>query len=274
MKTKNYGEKPVALVTGASSGIGEACANALLNEGYRVFAASRRSAPADSSARATVIAMDVSSRASVDTAVSEILKQVGRIDLLINNAGYSLVGAVEDTSDEELLAQLETNLLGPWRLCRAVLPTMRPHGGCIINIGSIGGRIGLPFQAAYNASKFGLVGFTEALSAEVRDWPIRVVLVEPGNYRTAITANRTFAAGANGQSPYAVRFEVANRVIAAAEESGHGPQEVARLVVRIAATASPRLCYRVGPLLERWAPTVKAVLPGRLFERLLIAQYS
>jgi len=270
----NSGEKRVALVTGASSGIGEACANTLLRRGYRVFGASRRFTALPSS-NFVSIPMDVSSKESVEAAVANLLAQEGQVDLLINNAGYSLVGAVEDTTDEEIRAQLETNLLGPWRVCRAVLPTMRAQArGCIINIGSIGGRIGLPFQAAYSASKFGLSGFTEALSAEVTAWSIRVVLIELGNYRTAITQHRQIAAGATGVSAYSRRFDRATHVIAAAEETAQLPEQVATLVAIIAERALPRLLYRAGPLLERIAPIAKAMLPGRLFERLLMSHYS
>jgi len=268
-------ETRVALVTGASSGVGEACANALLGQGYRVIGASRRSRMAASSINFLSMAMDVSSRDSVDAAIENIRHTVGRVDLLVNSAGYSLVGAVEDTSDDEARAQLETNLLGTWRLCRAVSPMMRAqNGGCIINIGSIGGRIGLPFQAAYSASKFGLAGLTEALSAELRAWHIRVVLIELGNYKTGITANRTIAKCAKGPSPYAARFQAATRIIAEAEENGRSPEEVAKLVVRVADAESPRLSYQIGPIVERVAIIAKAILPSRAFERLLVRQYS
>src|SRR3977135_3100878 len=127
-------ETRVALVTGASSGIGQACARALVRKGYRVFGASRRFAATAQSANFASIPMNVSSRESVEAAVATSRSTAGRVDLLVNNAGYSLIGSVEDTSDEEARAQIETNLLGPWRLCRAVLPMMRDqHRGCIIN---------------------------------------------------------------------------------------------------------------------------------------------
>jgi NAD(P)-dependent dehydrogenase (short-subunit alcohol dehydrogenase family) len=268
-------ETRVALVTGASSGIGQACARALVRKGYRVFGASRRFAATAQSANFASIPMNVSSRESVEAAVATIRSTAGRVDLLVNNAGYSLIGSVEDTSDEEARAQIETNLLGPWRLCRAVLPMMRDqHRGCIINIGSMGGRIGLPFQAAYSASKFGLAGFTEALSAELRPWPIRVVLIELGDYRTGITAHRKVALGATGQSAYKAMFEVASRRIAEAEENGRLPGEVANLVVKVAEADSPRLSYQAGPITERVALIAKAILPSRAFERLLVRQYS
>jgi NAD(P)-dependent dehydrogenase (short-subunit alcohol dehydrogenase family) len=270
------GNKPVALVTGASSGIGEACAIALARKGYRVFGASRRPKPPTNLHGFTPIEMDVSKRQSVEAAVADIRRAAARVDVLVNNAGYSLVGAVEDTSDEEAMAQLETNLLGPCRLCRSILPIMRdqPDGGHIINVGSIGGRIGLPFQAAYSASKFALAGFTEALSAELRGWPIRVVLIELGDYRTGITENRKVAAGAGGGSAYATRFAAARRRIDEAEQNGRLPDEVAQLVLRVIETAVPRLAYQAGPVTERLALVGKAVLPGRMFERLLVQQYS
>jgi NAD(P)-dependent dehydrogenase (short-subunit alcohol dehydrogenase family) len=220
--------------------------------------------------------MDVSNTESVEAAVAAIRRTAGRIDVLVNNAGYSLVGSIEDTSDEEARSQIETNFFGAWRLCRAVLPTMREQrdGGYIINIGSIGGRIGLPFQAAYSASKFALAGFTEALSGELREWPIRVVLIELGDYRTSMTANRKFAARATEGSAYASKFEVARRRIAEAEERGRPPSEVANLVLRVIDSAAPRLSYQAGPAMERLALVAKAVLPSRIFERLLIRQYS
>lgn len=266
--------KRVAIVTGASSGIGAACAREMLRNGYRVFCASRTNADPIDSEDFHFIYMDVTQNESVLAAVAEIWEREHRIDILVNNAGYSLVGAVEDTSDEEVSAQLNVNLLGPWRLARAVVPLMRGQGsGCIINIGSIGGCIGLPFQAAYSASKFGLAGLTEALSAELADWPIRVILFELGNYRTAITKNRILAKGAVGSKAYAGRFERAKQLIDRAELQGHSPEGVAKQIVRAARSSAPRLSYRSGPLFERLAPSAKAILPSRLFECLLIREY-
>jgi NAD(P)-dependent dehydrogenase (short-subunit alcohol dehydrogenase family) len=275
-KPADHEKQLVALVTGASSGIGEACATALARQGYRVFGASRHPSSVTSSSNMIPMEMDVSSTESVEAAVAAIRRTAGRIDVLVNNAGYSLVGSIEDTSDEEARSQIETNFFGAWRLCRAVLPTMREQrdGGHIINIGSIGGRIGLPFQAAYSASKFALAGFTEALSGELRGWPIRVVLIELGDYRTSITANRKVAARATEKSAYASRLKVARRRIAEAEERGRPPSEVANLVLRVIDSAAPRLSYQAGPALERLALVAKAVLPSRIFERLLIRQYS
>jgi len=263
----------VALVTGASSGIGAACAAGLARAGYRVIGASRTE-PVGGIEGVDWRAMDVRSRASVDEAVAGILAQKGRIDLVVQCAGYSLVGAVEDSDDADITAQLDTNLTGAWRVARAILPVMRAQGdGCILLIGSIGGSIGLPFQAGYSASKFALAGFAEALSAEVRDLGIRVVLVEPGNYRTPINQRRVRVARADERSAYDAAFTRALATILIDEARGHDPAALADRIVQIAGSQAPKLRYRVGPWMERLAPLAKALLPGRLFERILIGLY-
>lgn len=264
----------VVLVTGASSGIGEACARHLARHGFRVFGTSRRAE--DDAAGFERIAMDVDSDASVERGVAQVLARAGRIDAVVNNAGWALAGAVEDTTADEARAQMETNLFGAWRVCRAVLPAMRAAGrGHIVNIGSIGGRVGLPYQAAYSASKFALAGFTEALSGEVRPLGIHVTLIEPGNYRTGITAKRRVAAGAANGSAYAAAFGKVLQIIQRDENRGAPPQEVARLVHRILESRSPRMRYMVGPVSERLAAALgKALLPGRTFERVIMGLYG
>ena len=265
----------VVLITGASSGIGEACARYLAERGFRVFGTSRRGARAARDG-VEMVAMDVDSDASVEAGVAEVLQRAGRIDAVVNNAGWALAGAVEDTSADEARAQMETNLFGVWRVCRAVLPAMRAAGrGHIVNIGSIGGRIGLPYQAAYSASKFAVAGFTEGLSGEVRPFGIHAVLIEPGNYRTGRTAQRRIAAAAGNGSAYAAAFGKALQVIERDENRGGAPEEVARLVHRVLSSRSPKMRYMVGPVSERLAAALgKALLPGRTFERVVMGVYG
>ena len=269
-------ENRVVLVTGASSGIGQACARHLAERGFQVFGTSRRAADGAASGGVEMVAMDMDSDASVEAGVAAVLARAGRIDAVVNNAGWALAGAVEETPVDQARAQMETNLFGVWRVCRAVLPAMRAAGGgYIVNIGSIGGRVGLPFQAAYSASKFAVAGFTEALSGEVRPFGIHAVLVEPGNYRTGITASRRTAAAARGGSAYAAAFAKALEIITRDEHRGGDPQEVARLVHRILQTPSPRLRYLVGPAGERLAAAIgKTLLPGRTFERVVMRLYG
>lgn len=267
----------VALVTGASSGIGEACARHLAGRGFRVFGTSRQaSSDAAADGGVEMLPMDVDSDASVQSAVATLLARTGgRIDAVVNNAGWALAGSVEDTTPDEARAQFETNLLGTWRVCRAVLPAMRGAGrGHIVNVGSIGGRVGLPFQAAYSASKFAVAGFTEALSGEVRPFGIHAVLIELGNYRTGITATRRIASGTGDGSSYAAPFAKALAVIEQDEHRGADPAQVARLVGRILDMRSPRLRYMVGPAFERFAAAGKSVVPGRLFERIVMRLYN
>lgn len=266
----------VVLVTGASSGIGEACARHLAAHGFRVFGTSRRAAASPADGGIEMLEMDVDSDASVDRAVRTLLDRAGRINAVVNNAGWALAGSVEDTSADEARAQMETNFLGVWRVCRAVLPAMRAAGrGHIVNIGSIGGRVGLPYQAAYSASKFAVSGFTEALSGEVRPFGIHAVLIEPGNFRTGITAARRVAAGAGEGSAYARRFAKAMEIIARDEERGADPEGVARVVRRVLDTPKPRLRYMVGPAGERLAAAAgKTLLPGRVFERVIMNLYG
>jgi NAD(P)-dependent dehydrogenase (short-subunit alcohol dehydrogenase family) len=268
----------VVLITGASRGIGAACARLLAEHGHRVFGTSRRAPAASSPATLgrgslELLPMDVDRDASVAAGVRYVLDRAGRLDVAVNNAGMGILGPVEDTSVAEARAQLETNLLGPWRVCRAVLPAMRAQGGgLIVNIGSIGGLTGIPFQGAYSASKFGLEGLTEALRLEVRPFGIRVVIVEPGNIDTQATACSPGTGARSGA--YDHDLERAREAMIRSEAGGAPPEAVARLLARVMATPRPRVRYTVGPVPERAAASVKRVLPSRLFERLLLPAYG
>lgn len=272
------GEREVVLITGATSGIGQACADYLARRGYRVFGTGRRAPFPPTPAQAgspTLIHMDVTQDDSVRRAVAYILETTGRIDVLVNNAGYSLAGAVEDTTVEEAKAQFETNFFGVHRVCRAVLPIMRAQGGgLIVNMGSIAGVVALPFQPFYSASKFALAGYTEALRHEVRAFGIRVTLIEPGDIRTPLTEHRVRAAAWGPDSPYAARAERALEIEERDERRGAAPEEVARLLERILRTADPAPHYRVGPFFERVAAALKGIMPARLFHRAVAKYYG
>jgi NAD(P)-dependent dehydrogenase (short-subunit alcohol dehydrogenase family) len=268
----------VVLVTGAARGIGAACARLLAQRGHRVFGTSRQAgAPGSPEALGQgsleMLRMDVDREDSVRAGVRHVLEQAGRLDVAVNNAGIGIVGSVEDTSEEEARAQFDTNLLGTWRVCRAALPAMRQQGGgLIVNIGSIGGLAGIPFQAAYSASKFGLEGLTESLRLEVRPFGIRVVIIEPGNIDTESTARSPYTA--TRTSAYDEHLERARDAMVRGEAHGAKPEAVARLLERIMRTARPRVRYTVGPVPERAAVSVKRVMPSRLFERILLPAYG
>lgn len=253
----------VVLITGASSGIGQACARHLARQGYRVFGTSRRP---EATAEFEMISMDVTDDESVRQGVEEVMRRAGRLDILVNNAGFGIAGAVEDTSPEEAIAQLETNFFGVLRLCRAVLPIMRAQGsGTIVNIGSLAGLIALPFQGLYSASKFALEGLSEALRMEVQPFGIRVVLIEPGDVRTNFTSRRRRTRASVG-SPYAEKMERALAVAEYDEQHGVPPEAVARVLGRVLRLRHPRLRYRAGSLFQKFAASAKRFLPEMLFE--------
>jgi len=260
-------KKPkVILITGASSGIGRACALYLSSFGHHVYGTSRRAEfPGETASFPVMIPMDVTSEESVSKAVRFILEKEGRIDVLINNAGYGLAGAVEDTTYEEALQQFETNFFGAHRVIKHVLPSMRERkSGMIINISSIAGLIGLPFQPFYSASKFALEGLSEALMHEVKPFNIKVVLVEPGDLKTEFTDRRTIAK-LGLHSPYTEQMKITLAVAERDERQGAPPEEVARTIARIISSTNPKPRYRTGPFYEKLAVFLKRLLPERVF---------
>lgn len=264
--------KQVVLVVGGSSGIGLSCAQELAVRGHYVYGSSRRAEfPAWGFAP---IQIDVCSDASVEQAVSRIIRERGRIDVVINSAGYGLAGAVEDTSLAEAQAQMDTNFFGVLRVCKAVLPHMRAQrSGLIINISSLAGGMGLPFQGIYCASKFAVEGLTESLRQEALPFGVRVVSVQPGDVRTPITDNRVLSASAQHGSSYRAMFQRTLEVIEAGERAGVHPDAIARQTADLLSVRRPAVSYMVGLFAQRLAAQLKRVLPQRLFERLLMSHY-
>ncbi len=261
----------VVLVTGASSGIGASCASYLASRGFRVYGASRRALAPEG---VNPLAMDVGSDTSVHRAVQSVMEREGRLDIVVNNAGIGVAGAVEDTSIEEAKAQFEVNFFGVLRVCRAALPFLRARGsGYLINVGSIGGLIAIPYQGLYSASKFAIEGLTESLRMEVRPFGIRTVLIEPGDHRTSFTECRSMTSASKG-SVYAGKAGPAVARMAKDEQNGAAPEAVGRLLYRIVNTANPRLRYTVGPAPQRAAVWLKRLLPNAAMERIMRSQYS
>jgi len=262
----------VVLVTGASSGIGRACAEFLAARGYSVYGASRRPA---ATGLVEPITMDVRDDASVRDAVAEVIAREGRIDIVVNNAGISIAGAVEDTSIEEAREQFDVNFFGVVRVCRAVLPVLREQrSGYIVNIGSIGGLVAIPFQGLYSASKFALEGFSESLRLEVSRFGVHVVLIEPGDHRTGLTSNRQKTAESRSNPAYRDLFRRAVERTAADEQNGPDPRAVALLLHRIVGNHRPRLRYTVGPIPERATIWLKRLMPYSLVEKVMNAYFS
>jgi NAD(P)-dependent dehydrogenase (short-subunit alcohol dehydrogenase family) len=254
----------VALVTGASSGIGRACAEHLAACGVLVYGTSRIASTV--SGPVTMLHMDVTDDASIQRAVDVIQQLEGRLDIVVNNAGIAIAGPLEFTSVEEAKRQIDVNLFGTFRVCRAVLPIMRQQGGgYIVNIGSIGGLIAIPYQPLYSSSKFALEGMAESLRLEVRPFGIRVVIIEPGDTKTEITQNRLVAEAATDQHVYGSPATALKRT-ADDEQHGPGPEGIARLLWRIVNTPNPRLRYTAGPAIQRAAVFMKRLLPYAVME--------
>jgi NAD(P)-dependent dehydrogenase (short-subunit alcohol dehydrogenase family) len=267
----------VALVTGASAGIGRSCADRLAAGGWRVTGASRRGT-AGSGTRATDsgaapaeqwtgLVMDVNEDQAVRSGVAGIVEREGRLDAVVAAAGWGLAGAVEYTTIAEAKAQFETNFWGCVRVVQAALPLMRAQrSGRIVLISSIGGIIGVPFQAYYSASKFALEGFAESISYEVAPFGISVTLVQPGNFATDFTASRKVAAKAAQETPYASAMRKAIQVMERDERNGAPPGDVAAAVQRVLAARRPPRRVSVGKPGERAGLLAKRLLPFRLFE--------
>lgn len=234
---------PVWFITGASSGFGRAFAQHALDRGYRVVATARSTARlADLAAaapdRVLLQPLDVTSAAQAEAAVAAALARFGRVDVLFNNAGYGIVGAVEETPDAELRAQLETNFFGAVNVIKAVLPALRrQRSGAIVNISSMGGQMSFGGFGAYSASKFALEGLSEALAQEVASFGIKVLIVEPGSFRTS------FAADALKHMPV---LDAYRDIVGGTREFAHGmhgtqagnPAKVP-VVIELALAASP-----------------------------------
>ncbi|HEX9131523.1 MAG TPA: oxidoreductase [Ktedonobacteraceae bacterium] len=250
----------VALVTGASSGIGQATAELLAAHGCTVFGTSREPTQVARSYR--WLPMDVRSDASVEAAVQSLLEQAGRIDVLVNNAGYSQVGAIEESSIADVQAQFDTNLLGVLRVIKAVLPVMRQQSsGRIINVSSVVGQVAPPYAGVYATSKFALEGLSEALREEVRPFGVDISLVEPSFVKTRLVSQQPTTPIA----AYTPGRQAAMQAFSTSVENGMEPHAVAQVILR-AATTRPRLHYLVGRDAKALV-LLKRLLPGSLFER-------
>jgi NAD(P)-dependent dehydrogenase (short-subunit alcohol dehydrogenase family) len=256
---------PVALVTGATSGIGQAAALALADAGFEVIGTGRNTARTVAHDGVTLLDLDVSDDASVSSAVQRVIDRFGRIDVLVNNAGIGSAGAAEESSIAQAQRVFDINVFGVMRMTKAVLPHMRAQGsGRIINISSVLGFLPAPYGALYAATKHAIEGYSESLDHEVREYGVRVLLVEPAYTKTGFDANIV-----QPDAPLRIYDEqrrVADEIIAAAVASGDEPAVVAKVIVAAATDARPRLRYTAGSLAGR-VRTLRRIAPTRAFDR-------
>jgi short-subunit dehydrogenase len=249
----------IAIVTGASSGIGEATAELLANSGYKVYGTSRKGAQVAQRSY-KMIALDVNSEASIEAALREIVQIEGRIDLVVNNAGFGVApGGAEESSIEQSKMIFDTNFFGIVRMTRAVVPYMRKQGaGRIINIGSILGLIPAPYMASYAATKHAVEGYSESLDHELRTRGIRVSVIEPGYTNTHFEANTQEVD--TKLDEYTIARKALEKLIKIAVAGGDDPKVVANVVLKAANSKHPKTRYTAGKLacrlslLRRFAP--------------------
>jgi NAD(P)-dependent dehydrogenase (short-subunit alcohol dehydrogenase family) len=276
--------KNVALVTGSSSGIGFETALLLSKSGFHTYASMRN---LEKSKEITEIAnteklplqvvqLDVNDDRSVKDAIDKIVAEKERIDVLVNNAGYGLFGSLEDISIEEIKAQFETNFFGVIRVTQQVLPVMRKQkSGTIVNVSSVGGRIGVPILSAYQSTKFALEGLSESMLYELEPFRIRVVIIEPGFIRTNIINSRTSAKKAlDPKSPYfSLMQKVENHFKSMMENESSPPEEVAKVILQAATSENPQLRYTVGDDADTIIQA-RMNMPDKEFRKMIIQNFS
>lgn len=266
--------KKVILITGISSGFGKQTARLLAENGHKVYGTIRKKAFSDTPVH--YLKMDLTDIGSIKTAVSAVLEEEGRIDVLINNAGMHSGGPIETTPIETVKLQMDTNFLGMVNVIREVLPAMRAQGGgTIINFSSIGGLMGLPYQAFYSASKFAIEGFSEALRMEVKHFNINVVLINPGDFRTSNSSNRRgFLAPTDEHDPYHEQFLKTLAIIETDEGNGWAPEVLAKKIVKIVEFNNPQQRYIIGSFEQKLAVLLKYILPRKWFRLIIQGHYK
>jgi NADP-dependent 3-hydroxy acid dehydrogenase YdfG len=266
--------KKVILITGISSGFGKQTARLLAEKGHSVYGTVRKDTETEN--QVNYLKMNLMDYNSIKQAVASVMDKEGRIDILINNAGMHTGGPIETSPVENIKLQMDTNFIGMVNLIREVLPIMRKQGGgTIINFSSIGGLMGLPFQAFYSASKFAIEGFSEALRMEVKQFNIKIILINPGDFHTSNSANRrNYLAPTGSDDPYNEQFHKTLAVIEKDEANGWEPIVLARKIVKIADSKNPQQKYIIASFEQKLAVVLKYILPGKLFSMILEDHYK
>lgn len=272
--------KFVILITGTSSGLGQAIAELLAKEGHIVYGTSRtnpdvETASSENKKNFNLLQMDVTNVASIRKAIQTLINCEGRIDVLINNAGVGVSGALELTTAEEFHYQIETNLVGTMNVCSQILPFMRKqHSGKIINISSIAGVMGVPYQGLYSISKFGMEAYSESLSLETHPFNIKIILVEPGDFHTGFTSKRKISELSSIHEDYKESFLKTMDIIEKEELSGLKPMVLAKKINRIINKKRPKFRYSVANPIQKLSVFAKKILPARWFQTVLRKYYN
>ena len=272
-------DQKVAVVTGSSSGIGYETALVLARNGFRTYATMRNLEKAKAISDISkseklalhTIKLDVTDEKSVNEAIKTIKSDAGRIDVLVNNAGYGLTGSLEDLSMSEIKAQYETNVFGLIRVTQAVLPIMREQkSGIIVNISSIGGKMAIPLQSPYHGTKFAVEGLSESIAYELEPFGIKIVIIEPGAIKTNFDTGMVVAQkNQNPSSPYYKSMQKLQSSINSVFKNGTPPAKVAEVILNAITTPNPNLRYTVGEDAALLAQKRKE-LPDSEFQKLVL----
>jgi len=261
----------VAIVTGATAGIGLATANLLKSKGYAVYGTSRRP-QSDTPNGIVMLACDVTRDESVSSVIEQVLSRSGRIDVLVNNAGFGLIAGAEESSIEQAKSIFEVNVFGIMRMTNHVLPVMRQQGkGRVINISSVVGFLPAPYYAIYGATKHAIDGYSQTLDHEVRGFGIRVISIEPAFTRTSFETNLVAP-----DRPLAIYESARQSMIDTSRqqvENGDEPEVVAQVVLRAAQALKPRLRYPAGPAARQLA-LMRKIVPEGIFNTILRKQFK
>jgi NAD(P)-dependent dehydrogenase (short-subunit alcohol dehydrogenase family) len=263
----------VILITGISSGFGKHSAYLLAKKDHIVYGTVRKEI--ESPANVHMLKMDLTDKDSIKKAVATIIEKEGRIDILINNAGMHTGGAIETAPLEHMRLQMETNFNGMVLMIREVLPYMRKQGsGTIINFGSMGGLMGLPFQAFYSASKFAIEGMSQALRMELKPFDIKVVVINPGDFHTNNSQNRRNFIHMPQGDPYYDQFHKTLSIIEKDETGAKAPEKLALKLCRIVDCKNPRHRYVIASFEQKLALVLKHILPDSWFFKILESHYG
>lgn len=264
----------IILITGASSGLGKATADYLARKNYKVFGTSRNPENYPKNDNFELLPFDLNQPKSSKLLVKKVMQKYKRIDVLINNAGVGITGAIEETDIAAMEYNFKTNFFGPLALIQEVLPIMRSQkSGLVINITSIGGYMGLPFRGIYSSAKGALGTVTEALRMEVKRFGIDVVTLAPGDYATDIASRRHYSP-LRETSPYYDIYKFSLDTIDHHVDSGADPEDLAKIVFKIIKTKKRKVHYKSGSFLQKISIILKKILPDTIYEKLIMNHYK
>jgi short-subunit dehydrogenase len=263
----------VILITGGSSGIGKSVGEFLTHKGFVVYGTSRNPKNIENHPF-KLVALDVNNIETIEKAVAEVIKNEGKLDVLVNNAGMGITGPIEETPTNEMRKVFDTNLFGAIDVMKAVLPQMRKQqSGLIINVTSIAGYMGLPFRGIYSATKGALEIVTEAIRMEVKTFGIEVTNVAPGDFATNIASGR-YHTPVFENSPYKKAYQENLNLMDAHVDSGGDPIEMAKAIYKVINTSKPKVHYQVGDFMQKFSIVLKKILPDTVYEKLLMNHYK